>query len=77
MQPIPLPERAWYHITTDLVTDLPESYGKTAITVFIDRLTKMTHMAPCTKEVTASQYARLFMDNIFWLHGMPQMIIFD
>ena len=54
MQPIPLPERVWQHITTDLVTDLPESDGKTAIAVFVDRLTKMTYMVPCTKEVTAS-----------------------
>ena len=64
-------------ITTDLVTNLPESDGKTAIAVFVDRLTKMTHMVPCTKEVTASQYARLFVDNVFWLHGMPQVIISD
>ena len=33
MQPIPLPERAWQQITTDLVTDLPKSDGKTAIAV--------------------------------------------
>ena len=75
MQPIPLPERVWQQITTDLVTDLPESEGKTAIVVFIDRLTKMTHMVPCTKEVSASQYARLFVDNVFQLHGMPEVII--
>ena len=37
----------------------------------------MTHMVPCTKEVTASQYARLFVDNVFRLHGMPQVIISD
>ena len=65
LQPIPLPERAWQQITTDLVTNLPESEGKTVIAVFVDRLTKMTHMVPCTKEVTVSQYARLFMDNVF------------
>ena len=65
MQPIPLPERAWQQITTDLVTNLPESHGKTAIAVFVDRLTKVNHMVLCTKEVTASQYARLFMDNVF------------
>ena len=77
MQPIPLPERAWQQITTDLVTDLPESEGKTAIAVFVDRLTKMMHMVPCTKEVTATQYARLFVDNVFRLHGMPEVIISD
>ena len=77
LQPIPIPERAWQQITTDLATDLPESEGKTAIAVFVDRLTKMTHLVPCTKEVTATQYARLFVDNVFRLHGMPEVIISD
>ena len=50
MQPIPLLEKAWQQITTDLVTDLPESDGKTAIAVFVDRLNKMTHMVPLPKK---------------------------
>ena len=60
-----------------LVTDLPESEGKTAIAMFVDRLTKMTHLVPCMKEVIATQDARLFVDNVFWLHGMPEEIISD
>ena len=36
----------------DLVRDLPDSYGYTAIVVFMDKLTKMVHLACCTKEVT-------------------------
>ena len=77
MQPIPLPERAWQQITTDLVTDLPESDGKTAVAVFVDRLTKMVHFFPCTKEITAAEYARLFVNQVFRLHGMPEVIISD
>ena len=30
-----------------------------------------------SEEVIASQYARLFMDNVFQLHGMPEVIISD
>lgn len=44
MQPIPLLDRAWQQITTDLVTDLPQSKGKTTTAVFVDYLTKMMHM---------------------------------
>ena len=62
LQPVPLLERPWQQITTDLVTDLPESDGKTAIAVFVDRLTKMVHFFPCTKEVTATKYACLFIN---------------
>ena len=77
LQPIPIPTRRWEQITTDLVTDLPPSEGHTAIAVFVDRLSKMVHFAPCTKEVTAQQYARLFIDHVFRQHGMPKVIISD
>ena len=40
LQPIPLPEWAWQQITTDLMIDLPELEGKTAVAMFVDRLTK-------------------------------------
>ena len=75
--PIPLPERKWQQITTDLVTDLSESEGMTAIAVFVDRLTKMVHLVPCRKDVTAQQYTRLFIDHVFKLHGLPEVIISD
>ena len=77
LQPIPLPERKWQQITTDLVTDLPESEGKTAIAVFVDRLSKMVHFAPCTKEISAEKYAQLFIDHVFKHHGLPEVIISD
>ena len=57
LQPIPLPEWKWQQITTNLVTDLPESEGKTAIAVFMDRLFKMVDFALCTKEISAEKYA--------------------
>ena len=60
-----------------MVIDLLESEGKTAIAVFVDRLTKMTHLVPCTKEITATQYAQLFIDNVYPLYGMPKVIISD
>ena len=57
LQPIPIPIKKWEQITTNLVTNLPPSTGCTAITVFVDRLTKMVHFPPCTKEISADQYA--------------------
>ena len=76
-KPIPLLERKWQQIMTDLVTDLPESEGMTAIAVFVNRLTKMVHFVPCRKDITAQQYARLFIDHVFKLHGLPEVIISD
>ena len=55
LKPLEIPSRKWVHVTTDLVTDLPESNGCTAIVVFIGKLTKMVHLAGCKKEVIAME----------------------
>ena len=65
LQRIPIPSRKWEQITINLVTDLPLVGGYIAITVFVDCLTKMVHFVPCTKEISADQYAQLFVDNVF------------
>ena len=58
LKPLEIPSREWAHVTTDLVIDLPKSNGFMAIGVFIDKLTKMVHLAECKKEVIAMEYAR-------------------
>ena len=77
LQPLEVPIRKWQQVTIDLVIDLPESNGFTAIVVFVDRMTKMVHFAPCTKEIAAVDYAKFFVDNVFLLHGLPEVIISD
>ena len=77
LQPIPPPSWKWEQVTTDLLTDLPLADGYTAVAVFVDRLTKMVHFAPCTKEITAPKYAQLFVDTVFHHHGLPAVIISD
>jgi hypothetical protein len=45
----------------DLITDLPRTErGHDSIIVFVDRLSKMTHFAACTKTITATELAALF-----------------
>ena len=77
LRPLEIPSRKWVHITTDLFTGLPESNGYTAIAVFVDKLTKMVHLAPYTKEVIAMEYAKLFVDHVFRLHGLLEVTISD
>ena len=77
LYPLEIPSRRWAHVTSDLVTDLPESNGFTAIIVFIDKLMKMVHLVGCKKEVTAMEYDQIFVDNIFRLHNLPEFIISD
>ena len=77
LQPIPLPKRVWQQITNNLVTNSPELEGKTAVAVFMDRLTRILHFFPCTKEITTTKYARLFINQVFRLHRMLEVIISD
>ena len=77
LQPLEILSRKWAHVTMDLVIDLPKSNDYTTIAVFVDKVTKMVHLSCCMKEMTAMEYAKLFVDHVFRLHGLPEVIIFD
>ena len=62
---------------TYLVTNLPNLHRYTAVAIFVDRLTKLVHFAPCTKEITAPDYTQLFVDYVFRLHGFTDVIVSD
>ena len=77
LKPLEIPSRKLAHVTMDLIIDLPKSKGFTAIVVFVDKLTKMVHLVGCKKEVAAMEYAQIFIDNVFQLHTLPEVIISD
>jgi len=77
MKPNEAPDRPWKSISMDFITDLPDSEGDDAILIIIDRLTKMAHFLPGTKELNARQFSDLFMREIFRLYGLPKDIITD
>jgi hypothetical protein len=45
--------------------------------VVVDKLTKYSHFIPLTHPLTAAVIARVFFDNIYKLHGLPDSIILD
>jgi hypothetical protein len=76
LKPLPIPVRKWLDVSMDFITDLPESSGCTAILVVVDRLSKMRHFIPC-KDMDAPTVARLFVQHVFKLHGLPESIVSD
>lgn len=60
----------------DLVIGLLEFEGYTALVVFVDKLTNMLHLTPCKKEINSMEYAKHFIENVFWHHSLPKVIIF-
>ncbi|KAG3050292.1 hypothetical protein PI125_g26464 [Phytophthora idaei] len=55
----------------------PDSKRRTGVVVFVDRFSKMVHLAAVPAEVTAVQTARLFVDMVFKHHGMLLDIVSD
>jgi len=72
-----VPEKPWTHLTVDFITKLPVVAGKNAILVVCDRLSKMTHFVATTEETSAEGLARLFRDNVWKLHGLPESVVSD
>jgi len=64
-----VPEKPWSHLTVVA--------GKDAILVVCDRLLKMTHFVATTEGTSAEGLARLFRDNIWKLHGLPESVVLD
>ena len=78
LQPLEIPEFCWQSVSMDFITDLPKTQaGHTAILVFVDRLSKMVHFAPCWNDVGAQEFAQIFLRDIFSKHGLPLEIVSD
>jgi len=61
----------------DFIEKLPLVAGKDAILVVCNRLSKMTHFVTTIEGTSAEELARLFRDNVWKLHGLPESIVSD
>nr|KYP75268.1 Transposon Ty3-G Gag-Pol polyprotein [Cajanus cajan] len=77
LQPLPIPEHVWQHITMDVIEGLPSSYEKQVIFVVVDRLSKAAHFMALARPYTVAEVAQSFLDNVFKLHGFYESIIGD
>ena len=78
LQPIPLPKQKWYKISMDFIVQLPRTArGHDSIWVIVDYLSKRAHFIPTRTNINSRQLAQLFIENIFRLHGLPQIIVSD
>jgi len=75
--PNSIPEKPWTHISADFITKLPLAQGYNSILVVVNQLTKIVHFIPTTEKTLAEGLARLFRDNVWKLHGLPESIILD
>jgi len=78
LQPLPIPDKNWEHVSLDLIGPLPSTAnGFDCIVTVVDKLSKMAHFIPTTITVDAPGLAKLMMNNVFKLHGFPVAFISD
>ncbi|CAH9101779.1 unnamed protein product [Cuscuta epithymum] len=78
LQPIQIPEWKWDEISMDFIMGLPKTTGGyDAIWVIVDRLTKSAHFIPISASISLEKLAKLYIQEIVRLHGVPKSIISD
>ena len=78
IQPLETTNVPWCFISTDFVTDLPESKGYNSINVVVNQgLSKGIIIIPCKKTITAEETTTLFQNNVFNRHSLPTKIVSD
>ena len=78
LQPLEIPEWKWENITMNFVSQLPRTQrGHDAIWVIVDRLTKSAHFLPINMKYPIEKLAKLYLDEIIRLHGIPVSIVFN
>ena len=78
LQQLEMPVWKWELITMDFVTKLPKTRkGNDAIWVIVDRLTKSAHFLPMKETFSMERLAKLYVDEVVSLHGVPLSIVSD
>lgn len=77
LKPLPIPNGPWQSVSYDLITELPESGGYTAILVALCRLTKQAHFIKTRTEVDTEGVVDLLKENVWKLHGFPIETVSD
>ena len=61
----------------DVLFGFPADSHKNTGIELVDRLSKTVHVIVVSQSINASACARVFIDTIFRLHGIPREIVSD
>ena len=78
LQPLLLSEWKWEVVSMDFITGFPMNWRQyDSIMVVVDNLTKASHFIPISSMHKNDDIAKIFMKEIFKLHGFPKAIVSD
>ena len=72
-----VPQKTWTYLAVDFITKLLVVVEKDTILVVCDRLSKMTHFVATMEGTSVEGLARLFWDNVWKLHRLPESVVSD
>jgi hypothetical protein len=76
LKPLLIPKWKWDEIAMDFILGLTKTpTGEDSIWVVVDRLTKSAHFIPIKVKDPIDKLARLYVQNVVRLHGVPSAII--
>ena len=68
----PNPAEYWQSVSTDFVFGFPkDAHKNNGILVFFDQFSKMVNLDGVGGSITAQGCARVYIDTVFRLHGLP------
>ena len=70
-------EKQWIYLIVDFITKLLLVVGKNVILVIYDRLSKIMHFLAKIEEISVEGLVRLFRNNVWKLHRLPESIVLD
>lgn len=78
LHPLPIPVWKWDEISMDFIHGLPRTpNGNDSIWVIVDRLIKSAHFIPINKKRPLPTLAKMYINEIVSLHGVPLRIVSD
>lgn len=82
LQPLSVPTTAWQIVSLDFVEGLPKwKASKSGIVncvlVVVDTFTKYAHFLALSHPFSALTVAKLYINQVYRLHGLPQKLISD
>jgi transposase InsO family protein len=77
LQPLPILERPWQHLTMDFRSFPKDRRGFDAVLVIVDRLSKRPISLPCYKTTNAKEMSQLFVDHVLRWTGILDSIVSD
>jgi hypothetical protein len=76
LQPLPIPKWKLDNVGMDFITGLPRTKSDyDSIWVVVDHLTKVAHFIPVNTTYTSARLAKIYMNRIVCLHGVPKSIV--